>query len=78
MALAARKIEFVILSAEAVCPRVCPFSPWVCAEPPQGTPDPEYRRNEWCPGCDARLPPWENQLRLCRRCGYSTSTLDVV
>lgn len=74
MAQAARKsdIEIVILPAKAIST----FTSFREVDP--GTPDPEYRRNAFCPGCDAKLPPWQYGVRLCRRCGYSTSALDVV
>jgi hypothetical protein len=66
------ELEIVLLPAEAVT--TFTYHREVVPE----TPDFEYRRNEWCPGCDARLPPWFYGVRQCRRCGYSTSALDVV
>jgi len=74
MSQVARKvtIEFIILPAEAITTFTS------AREVDPGTDDPEYRRNAWCPGCDAKLPPWAYGVRLCRRCGYSTSALDVV
>jgi hypothetical protein len=77
MSLSARKIEFVILPAEAV-PLLAGVTGGATFLPSPGTPDLEYRRNDWCPGCDVKLPPWQYSQRQCRRCGYAAGDTDIV